>query len=81
MKRVGGMGSLTHKRKNNMTKVLNRKTGLLFNVDCSINSLLRSTMEAGLDISQDLALIDCTNGVIEFEGNDNSFLNVLKGKL
>ena len=64
-----------------MTKVLNRKTGLVFNVDCSINSLLRSTVEAGLDISQDLALIDCTNGVIEFEGNDDSFFNVLKGKL
>jgi len=64
-----------------MTKVVNRKTGLVFNVDCSIYSLLRSTVDGGFDIDQDLALIDCRNGVIEFEGNDDSFLNVLKGKL
>ena len=64
-----------------MTKIVNRKTGLVFKVDCSINSLLRSTVEAGIDIDNDLALIDCRNNTIEFEGNDNSFFNVLKGKL
>jgi len=81
MKRVGGMGALTLTESNDMTKVVNRKSGMSFNVDCCINSLLRSTIDAGFDIDQDLALIDCTNGVIEFEGNDNSFLNILKGKL
>lgn len=64
-----------------MTKVVNRKTGLVFNVDCSINSLLRSTVDAGIDIDQDLALIDCRNNTIELEGNDDSFLKILKGKL
>jgi len=39
-----------------MTKIVNRKTGLVFKVDCR-------------------------NNTIEFEGNDNSFFNVLKGKL
>ena len=74
------MGNFNLNRKN-YDKVVNRKSGMSFNVDCSINSLLRSTVEAGLDINQDLVLIDCRNGVIEFEGNDDSFLNVLKGKL
>ena len=38
-------------------------------------------MDAGIDIDQDLALIDCRNGVIEFEGNDDTFIKILKGKL
>ena len=80
MKRVG-WETFNPNESRIMTKVVSRKTGLVFNVDCSINSLLRSTVEAGLDINQDLVLIDCRNGVIEFEGNDDSFLNILKGKL
>jgi hypothetical protein len=39
MKRVGGMGVFNHNESRIMTKVVNRKTGLVFNVDCSINSL------------------------------------------
>jgi len=73
--------SLTLKRKNDMTKLVNRKTEQSLNVDYSINNFLRATREAGIDINNDLALIDCTNGVIEFEGNDDTFINILKGKL
>tara|TARA_S200002703_G_scaffold157795_1_gene166585 strand:- start:1016 stop:1258 length:243 start_codon:yes stop_codon:yes gene_type:complete len=80
MKRVG-WETFNPNESRIMTKVVNRKTGLVFNVDCSINSLLRSTVDGGFDIDEDLALIDCRNRVIEFEGNDDSFLNVLKGKL
>lgn len=64
-----------------MTKLVNRKTGQSLNVDYSINNFLRATREAGLDIDQDLALIDCRNNTIELEGNDASFLKILKGKL
>jgi len=80
MKRVG-WETFNPNESNDMIKVVNRKSGMSFNVDCCINYFLRATREAGLDIDQDLALIDCRNGVIEFEGNDDSFLNVLKGKL
>ena len=64
-----------------MIKVVNRKTKVSFNIDCCLSFFLHSTMQAGIDIDQDLALIDYTNGVIEFAGNDDSFLNILKGKL
>ena len=64
-----------------MTKLVNRKTGQSLNVDYSINNFLRATREAGLDIDQDMALIDCRNNTIELEGNDDSFLKILKGKL
>ena len=64
-----------------MIKVMNRKNGLVLNVDCCLSFFLHSTMQAGIDIDQDLALIDCRNGVIEFEGNDDTFINILKGKL
>ena len=64
-----------------MTKVINRKTGLVLKMDCCIIYFLQSAMEANINIDNDLALIDCRNNTIEFEGNDNSFFNVLKGKL
>ena len=64
-----------------MIKVMNRKTKVSFNVDCCINYFLHSANSAEIDIDQDLALIDCTNGVIEFEGNDDTFIKILKGKL
>lgn len=64
-----------------MTKVLNRKTGVSFNVDSCISYFLQIAKEAGINIDDDMALIDYTNGVIEFEGNDDSFHNILKGKL
>lgn len=64
-----------------MTKLVNRKTEQSLNVDYSINNFLRATREAGIDINNDLALIDCRNNTIEFEGNDDSFLKILKGKL
>lgn len=64
-----------------MTKVINRKTGLVLKMDCCITYFLQSADSAGIYIDQDVALIDYTNGVIEFEGNDDSFLKILKGKL
>jgi len=75
------MGSLTLKRKNEMTKLVNRKTEQSLNVDYSINNFLRATREAGIDINDDLTLIDCRNNTIELKGNDDSFLKILKGKL
>ena len=78
---MGGMGSFNPGESNNMTKIVNRKTGQSLNVDYSINNFLRATREAEIDINNDLALIDCRNNTIEFEGNDDSFHNILKGKL
>ena len=78
---MGGMGIFNLKRKNDMIKVLNRKSGMVLNVECCLSFFLHSTMQAGIDIDKDLALIDYTNGVIEFAGNDDSFLKILKGKL
>ena len=78
---MGGMGIFNLKRKNDMIKVLNRKSGMVLNVECCLSFFMHSTMQAGIDIDKDLSLIDYTNGVIEFEGNDDSFLKILKGKL
>ena len=64
-----------------MTKVINRKTGLVLKVDCCLSYFLHSANAAGINIDDDMALIDYTNGVIEFEGNDDTFINILKGKL
>jgi len=64
-----------------MTKVVNRKTGLVLKIDCCIAYFLQASDSAGIDIDQDMALIDYTNGVIEFEGNNDTFINILKGKL
>jgi len=81
MKRVGGIGNFNPNESRTMTKVINRKTKLVLKIDCCITYFLQAADSAGIDIDQDMALIDYTNGVIEFEGNDDSFLNVLKGKL
>lgn len=78
---AGGMGNFNPNESNDMIKVVNRKSGMSFNVDCCLSFFLHSTMQAGIDIDDDMALIDYTNGVIEFEGNDDSFHNILKGKL
>jgi len=64
-----------------MTKVINRKTGLVLKLDCCISYFLQAADSAGIDIDHDMALLDYSKGVIEFEGNDDSFLNVMKGKL
>ena len=64
-----------------MIKVLNRKSGQVLKVDCCINYFLQSAKSAGIDIDNDLALIDCRNNTIELKGNDDSFLKILKGKL
>ena len=64
-----------------MTKVVNRKTGLVLKMDCCISYFLQAADSAGIDIDHDMALIDYSKGVIEFEGNDDSFLKILKGKL
>lgn len=78
---MGGMGNFNLNESRTMTKVINRKTKLVLKIDCCITYFLQAADSAGIDIDQDMALIDYTNGVIEFEGNDDSFLNVLKGKL
>jgi hypothetical protein len=78
---VGGMGNFNPKRKNDMIKIVNRKTGLVLKMDCCMAYFLHSCIEANINIDDDLALIDCRNNTIEFEGNDDSFLNVMKGKL
>ena len=62
-------------------KVVNRKTGLVLKMDCCISYFLQAADSAGIDIDHDMALIDYSKGVIEFEGNDDSFLKILKGKL
>jgi hypothetical protein len=78
---VGGMGNLTLNESRTMTKVINRKTGLVLKLDCCMAYFLHSAMEANINIDDDLALIDCRNNTIEFEGNDDTFINILKGKL
>ena len=64
-----------------MTKVINRKTGLVLKMDCCISYFLQTADSAGIDINEDMASIDYTKGVIEFEGKDDTFINILKGKL
>jgi len=64
-----------------MTKVINRKTGLVLKMDCCISYFLQAADSAGIDIDHDMALIDYSKGVIEFEGNDDTFINIMKGKL
>jgi len=75
------MGNFNPKRKNDMIKIVNRKTGLVLKMDCCITYFLQAADSAGIDIDQDMALIDYTNGVIEFEGNNDTFINIMKGKL
>ena len=64
-----------------MTKVVNRKTGLVLKMDCCISYFLQAADSAGIDIDHDMASIDYSKGVIEFEGNNDTFINILKGKL